>query len=178
MSEYDNGYNNYYNNGSQEYHGEPTYTEAPRKRRNPMATAAIVLGIVSIAFCSVFYIAIPCGAIAIICALLSRNRHPMAGRSKAAIVCGIAGLVLSVGITASALYYVIGTEEGRSFLQYYYEYYSGDSSFDVDEALDELLPFLPGSSDGSSSDEEAQPKEAVPAPDQPDDFYSGEGGFI
>ncbi len=123
------------------------------RRSNPMATAAIVLGIISLVLSSTFYIAIPCGAIAVICAILSRDNHPMPNRAKIGVLLGIAGLVVSLILTANTFRYVLGTSEGRSMLQYYYQYYTGDSSFDVDEALDTYFPFLGGSSDESNEGE-------------------------
>ncbi len=114
----------------------------PRSRRNTMATAALVLGVLSITLCSVFYVSLPCGAIAIICAILSRDNRAMTGKGKAGIICGIIGMVVTIFFTVSAFRYVLTTEEGREYLQYYYRMYTGDYDFDVDEAFEELFPFL------------------------------------
>ncbi|MCD7715846.1 MAG: hypothetical protein LUI39_05280 [Lachnospiraceae bacterium] len=111
-------------------------------RNNTMATAALVLGVLSITLCSVFYVSLPCGAIAIICAILSRDNRPMVGKSKAGIICGSIGMVITLVFTVSAFRYVLTTEEGREYLQYYYRMYTGDYDFDVDEAFEELFPFL------------------------------------
>ncbi|MCC8051708.1 MAG: hypothetical protein LIP10_13830 [Clostridiales bacterium] len=114
----------------------------PRSRRNTMATAALVLGVLSITLCSVFYVSLPCGAIAIICAILSRDNRAMTGKGKAGIICGIIGMVVTIFFTVSAFRYVLTTEDGREYLQYYYRMYTGDYDFDVDETFEELFPFL------------------------------------
>ncbi len=111
-------------------------------RKNTMATAALVLGVLSITLCSVFYVSLPCGAIAIICAILSRDNRPMVGKSRAGIICGSIGMVITLVFTISAFRYVLTTEDGREYLQYYYRMYTGDYDFDVDEAFEELFPFL------------------------------------
>ncbi len=154
--------------------------DANERRSNPMATAAVVLGILSIVLSSTFYIAIPCGAIAVICAILSRDNHPMANRGKIGILLGTAGLVVSVILTANTVRYVFGTSEGRSLLQSYYQYYTGDSTFDVQEILDEYFPV----SDGSENPEETSEAEETPAEDSDSndsdsiDRIEGPGEFV
>ncbi|MCC8068128.1 MAG: DUF4190 domain-containing protein, partial [Clostridiales bacterium] len=138
------------------YDDEYNWERRPVRGRNTMASAAMVLGILAIALCSAFYIAFPCGALAVICAILSRDNHPMTGKSKAGMVCGIVGMVISAVLTVSAFRYVLTTEEGRSYLEYYYRMYTGDYDFDVDEALEGLFPFLSDSGEnGESGSEDA-----------------------
>ncbi|MCD7818568.1 MAG: hypothetical protein LUH07_05910 [Lachnospiraceae bacterium] len=175
------------------YDDEYNYEQRPARRRSPMVTASVVLGILSIVLCSAFYIALPCGALAVICAILSRGEQPMAARSKVGMICGILGMVVSVVVTVSALRYVLTTETGRSYLEYYYQMYTGDFDFDLDEALDELFPFLddsqdePGGNSGEdSSDDSEYPDSTSPREQQPDDSSpqqnndnaAEEGGFI
>lgn len=118
---------------------------------NAMATAAMVLGILSIVTFSVFYVALPCGAIAIICAILSRSSHAMPGKSRAGMICGIAGAVFSLLITIYSFTYVMTSVEGRAYLEYFYQQYTGDFDFDLDETLQQIFPFLNHSeTDGSS----------------------------
>lgn len=124
------------------YDDEYFYEQRPVGGRNPMATAAIVLGALSIVLCSMFYVAIPCGAMAVICAILSRSRQRMPSHGKAGLICGIIGMAVSAAITVSALRFVLTTETGRAYLEYYYQIYTGDYDFDLDEALDEIFPFL------------------------------------
>ncbi|MCD7955174.1 MAG: DUF4190 domain-containing protein [Lachnospiraceae bacterium] len=133
-----------------DYNDEYMYENPSYRNKNPMATAALVLGILSITCCSIIYVSLPFGAIAVICAILSRGNGRMSGKSKAGIICGIVGLIATVAITVSSFYYVLTTEEGREYLQYYYRVYSGDYDFDINNALEEMFPFLYGS--GNSTD--------------------------
>lgn len=136
------------------YNDEYMYENAPHRNKNPMSTAALTLGILSITCCSIIYVSLPFAAIAMICAVLSRGNGRMPGKSKAGIICGIVGLIATVAVTVSSLYYVLTTDEGRDYLQYYYRIYSGDYDFDLDEALEEMFPFLydSGSNAGGSED--------------------------
>ncbi|MCD7745078.1 MAG: hypothetical protein LUI13_07345 [Lachnospiraceae bacterium] len=134
------------------YDDEYNWERRPVRGRNPMATAAITLGIVSIVSCSAFYIALPCGALAVICAILSRDNRPMVGKSKAGIACGIAGMIATLIITLFSFRYVLFTEDGRAYLEYYYQMYTGDLDFDIDEALGQLFPFLYDSGNDNAED--------------------------
>ena len=129
------------------------YGHVPARR--PMATASLVLGILSLFLCSVIYLALPLGALAIIFAILSHTDYTMTGKSKAGLVCGLCGILASVIITVSAFYYVLSNPLARSYLEYYIQMYTGDSDFDLD---DDLLRLLPG---GQNQDAE-QPPVTVP----------------
>lgn len=142
-------------------------------RKNTMATAALVLGVLSITLCSVFYVSLPCGAIAIICAILSRDNRPMVGKSKAGIICGSIGMVITLVFTVSAFRYVLTTEDGREYLQYYYRMYTGDYDFDVDEAFEELFPFLYDSDENSTSGSENGSGDSATDDRTNDDFGNG-----
>ncbi len=143
------------------YDDEYNWEQRPaRRRKNTMATAAVVLGILSICLCSVFYVSLPCGAMAVICAILSRDSRPMTGKSRAGMICGVIGMVITVVLTVSAFRYVLTTDDGREYLQYYYRMYTGDYDFDIDDAFKELFPFLydsegtdPNGSEGNDSDD-------------------------
>ncbi len=112
--------------------------------RNPMATAAVVLGVISIMTCLIFYISIPCGAMAALCAILSRGKNPMPGKSKVGIVCGLSGLVLSLLITLASVWTVLTNPQMRAYMERYLQYYLGDSSFDLDQELATMFPALKG----------------------------------
>lgn len=71
--------------------------KAPVNERKGFNITSMVLGIIGILFCCVWYINIPCSIIAII--------FSIAGRKDAGRGMGIAGLVL--GIVALALYAII-----------------------------------------------------------------------
>lgn len=120
-----------------------TEYEYPQARsRNPMATAAIVLGIISLMSFLFFYSSVPCGALAVLCALLSRGQSPMPGRSKAGLACGICGLSMSLILTVFSVWTMLTNTQMRSYLEYYMQYYLGDSSFDLDRELESAFPFL------------------------------------
>lgn len=98
------------------------YGEYPRKK-NTMATAAMTLGFLSLVTCSVFYLAVPCAAMAILCAILSRTGKRMTGRGRTGLICGILGMVCSVGVTAYSVYYVWNSPQLRFSVQQYMEFY-------------------------------------------------------
>lgn len=122
--------------------------------RNPMATAAMILGIVSLVFCSIFYIALPCGSLAVICAILSRGESRMTGKSKAGIVCGICGIAATIVISVTAVYTVLNDSQMRSYMEQLIQLYTGDDDFDLDQdwysdpsknnQQEEIIPFENG----------------------------------
>lgn len=121
---------------------ENTYEYEPRPRRNPMATAALIFGILSLVTSLMIYLSVPCGALAVILALLSRTDKPMLKKAKSGLICGICGMLATVIITVSAFYYVLSDSGMRSFLEYYCQMYTGDYDFDLDEMIEEMLPFV------------------------------------
>lgn len=120
------------------------------RQRNPMASASIALGIASLLSCPTFYIAFPCGALAIICAILSRGKFRLSGKGKAGIICGIIGMILSAVITVTAVRTVLTNPLMKARLEQTLQLYLGDSSFDLDEALNNLLPALNSSGNDST----------------------------
>lgn len=118
------------------------YEYGSRITRNPMATAAIVLGIISVLACLFFYISLPCGALAILCAILSRGRNPMPGRSKAGFICGIWGILLSISLVISSVWMMLTRPDMRAYLEYYMQYYLGDPEFDLEQELENAFPAL------------------------------------
>lgn len=120
-----------------------TEYEYPRAHsRNPMGTAAIVLGILSLISCLFFYFSVPCGALAVLCAILSRGRNPMPGKSRAGLVCGICGLSMSLILTVSSVWTMLTNAQMRAYLEYYIQYYLGEPSFDLERELEHSFPFL------------------------------------
>ncbi len=129
-----------------------TEYEYPQMRpRNPMATAAITLGIISLMSCLFFYIAVPCGALAVLCALLSRGRSQMPGKSRAGLICGGCAIVMSLLLTLSSVWMMLTNPQMRAYLEYYMQYYLGDPSFDLDRELENAFPFLGTFLDGDAS---------------------------
>jgi hypothetical protein len=117
-----------------------------------MATASIALGIAALLSCTFFYISLPCGALAILCAILSRGRSRMSGKGKAGIICGVIGMIATVVITAAAFRTLLTDSQLRSNVELYIQYYLDDPQFSLDDMLGTFLPGFSGSdSNGSSS---------------------------
>ncbi len=110
--------------------------------RNPMATGAVVLGVISLFTCLVFYISIPCGAMALLLAILSRGKNKLPGKSKTGVVCGVIGMCLSLGITLASVWMVLTNAQMRAYMENYLRYYLGDASFDLDRELVTMFPAL------------------------------------
>lgn len=164
--------NNAYGNG--DFH-QDTYQQRPR--RNGMARASLILGILSVMFCSFFYISLPCGALAILCALLSRTGSKLASRCKAAIVCGICGICATVVITSVAVKKVFTDPLMRSYLEYYIQAYTGDADFDLDDYLSSIFPFL-NEGDDSDHKSEKHPEEEDSPTNPLEDYQEGENIFL
>lgn len=126
--------------------------EYPYPARNPMATASITLGIISIVSCTFFYVALPCGALAILCAILSRSRTPMPKKSRMGIIAGLIGIAATAVITVTSLHSVLTNPELRAYVEQYLQYYTGDPSI----TLDDLFPFIPASDGGAGAEEETE----------------------
>ena len=98
---------------------------APETSHSGMETAAIILGILSLVGSACFYLSIPCAAIGILLALLSRGRKEhMSSRAKAGFCISAAGLVLTVGLTSYTLYHyrdLFSSSEFRQRMKDYME---------------------------------------------------------
>ncbi len=85
------------------------------QRGNGMAVAALVLGLVSIVLMCIWYIAIPCGILAVIFGIIGRKNASEGasgrGMATAGLILGIAGLVLPVLLIVGCLAFLgIGGE--------------------------------------------------------------------
>lgn len=125
-----------YEENNSEYQTQP--------RKNPMATAALVFGILSLVTCFIINLSLPFGALAIIFALLSRTEPTIRKKARRGLICGICGMIATVVLTVSAFYTVLTDSSMRSFLEYYLRVYTGDYNFDLDDTLEGLFPFLDG----------------------------------
>lgn len=112
--------------------------EKPREdlRSRPMEYASLILGIVALVGCTCIYLSLPCGAIAIILATLSRSGEMTYGsKAQAGLMLGIFALVFTVllyGVSFAALLYEYGSIEGIM------DAYSEMSGMDYNELLKEL----------------------------------------
>lgn len=108
---------------------------------NGFATASLVLGILSLILCCCCYVSVPLGALGIIFAILSKGASiRMSGRSKTGLGLSIAGLCITLLLTASIFFggFLYGDKANfnRQFKDYM-EYYLGDE-YDSEE-LDDLF---------------------------------------
>jgi len=101
-----NGYNPY--NPYNPY-GTPLQPAPVKPRGESMATASMILGILSLAGLLLLRMSLPftLGGVGIILAILSRgSARKMLGRAKAGIICCIVALTLDVALCISAVYLV------------------------------------------------------------------------
>lgn len=95
------------------------------KRSRTMTSAALALGITSLVSCMILYISIPCGALAIIFALLSKGGEmTMSREAKRAFRLGALGIIITAvmyGITLAVIIDTYGSLEAylRVYLQDY-----------------------------------------------------------
>lgn len=88
---------------------QPNPNQPYRSRRSArMEAASLILGSIALLSCTCLYLAVPCGALAVIFATLSRGGM-MSYTSKAQIgmILGIMALVAAIGLYASVLEYAI-----------------------------------------------------------------------
>ena len=89
-----NGYNQQgYNQGTQY---QTQYQTEIKPAPNGMATASLVMGILSLVCCWCGYVGIAFGSLGIIFALLSKRDEPMSGQAKTGLTLSIIGLALAV----------------------------------------------------------------------------------
>jgi len=92
------------------YGGDPSYGSAPAagSGSNPMAIAALVLGILSILTSCLWFVAAPLGIAAIVLGFLGRGKAKrgqarQGGLATAGIVTGALGLILTIGLTVAGI---------------------------------------------------------------------------
>lgn len=106
------GYGPGYGQGQSQNYKNP---RPPRKNSNNMATASLVMGILSVVLCCCGGFGIILGAIGIVLAILSRGREPMETSAKVGIGLSVGGIVLSI-IVLVMTFAVIGNDGLRSEL--------------------------------------------------------------
>lgn len=102
------GYNPYHNNpyNSNPY-GAPLQPVPVRPKGDGMASAALILGIVTLISLLLLRLFTPflLGGVGIILAILSKGgARKMAGKAKAGMICCITGLLLDIALCASAVW--------------------------------------------------------------------------
>ena len=110
------------------------------KSSERMELASLALGIIAIASCACLYISIPCGALAVILANLSRGgRMQYSSRAQVAMILGIIALVLTIaiyGISIIWAFHHYGSLEGII------RAYSDMMDMNYEELMEQLYPEL------------------------------------
>ena len=139
------------------------YNQNPEPAHSGMETAAIILGILALIGSTCFYLSIPCAAIGILLALLSRGRREhMSTRAKTGLCISAAGLVLTVGLTSYTVYHykdLFSSSEFQQRMKDYMEYYYPEEEKESSEDGSILKDFFGDDEDGNSSDGEQQTPE-------------------
>lgn len=128
--------------GYNPYYGMPAQPFAPKTKGEGMATASMVLGIITLASLLLLRISIPflVGGIGVILAILSRGgAKKMVGRAKAGMICCITGLCLDVAFCVFAVWLMFAlptispelTDEVNKICEEQY-------GFSYDEMMDEI----------------------------------------
>ena len=109
------------------------FTPPPAKQPNGYATAALILGIISVVLCSCSCISIVTAVLAIVFAVLSRKGQPMQGKALGGMICGIVALVMVV-LSIAALVFMYAETNSEDMMEFYEQFY-GDM-FTEDTGID------------------------------------------
>lgn len=136
---YQNGnpYSN--NNGYNPNYGRYAYPVNISEPGSKLATAAMVLGIISIISCFTFtiYPAFITGSIAVVLALLSKGRRPkFLNNARIGIICAVIGLVSNVMLITGVTVLYFTNDDFRARVNQNYEEQYGQT---IDEMLEEIL---------------------------------------
>lgn len=140
-----------------------------RKRSHALAFAALVFGIFSLLGGLVFYVSIPCGALAILFALLSRGNTRLNGSQKASIALGAAGIISSTLITLFMFYSVWTNPSLRAQVAYLFDRYAEELGLDY--RFDDI--FGEGAGIGGSQQKENEEAPYYNSDEFWDDLFSG-----
>lgn len=158
------------------------YGESPKTPHSSsgMASAALVLGIISIVTACCFYISIPLGALSILFAILSKEpSRPYLSQAKSGLILSIIGIAATLLLLALAFVvevtYLDDTEfrkQWEEYMDYFEDEYlpneEPSDSFDGFKGYEDEMPGnpLPGN-DGSYFD--YTPYQKSPSPEIPKD---------
>ena len=98
--------------------------EETEKDKKGFSIAALVLGIIAIVLCCIWYISVPCGILAIIFGIIG-IKSSKKGMSIAGLITGAIGLVISIIMFVALVFLgmVIGISEGLDGWDYDSSYY-------------------------------------------------------
>ena len=110
--------------------------EEAEKDKKGFSIAALVLGIISIVLCCVWYISIPCGILAIIFGIVG-IKSSKKGMSIAGLITGAVGLVISIIIFIALVFLgmVIGLSDGLDGLDNDGHYYDDFDFYSYNRSL-------------------------------------------
>jgi len=110
----------------QQYQPGPGYmAPQPQQEGKGMSIAAMVCGILSIVFCAVIYLALPCGVVGLVLGIIARKKSKN-GMALAGIITGSIGIGLTLIVTI-AFIAAVGSLWGYS--SDYYGYWPDLSEF-------------------------------------------------
>ena len=96
--------------------------------QSAMVTVSFITALISIATFQIFFISLPCAAISIILALISRGNGHLLPRAKAALCCATVAAILTTVVTSVSVYTVMHNPELREQIEQLYNYYTDPSS--------------------------------------------------
>ena len=110
--------------------------EEAEKDKKGFSIAALVLGIIAIVLCCVWYISIPCGILAIIFGIIG-IKSSKKGMSIAGLITGAVGLVISIIIFIALVFLgmVIGLSDGLDGLDNDGHYYDDFDFYSYNRSL-------------------------------------------
>lgn len=126
--------------------------DAVAKPGNALASASMILGIVSIASAFLIPVLLPfvCGALAITFALLSKGYdNRLCGRAVAGLATAIAGIILHLITIITTIFLITNLpayqeQFQRIYDQLYEETYGDDFHYDHPQSTHDFSDFLPG----------------------------------
>lgn len=115
---------------------EEVVKEETEKDKKGFSIAALVLGIIAIVCCCVWYISIPCGILAIIFGIIG-IKSSKKGMSIAGLITGAVGLVISIIIFIALVFLgmVIGLSDGLDGLDNDGHYYDDFDFYSYNRSL-------------------------------------------
>ena len=119
------------------------FTPPPAKQPNGYATAALILGIISVVLCSCSCISIVTAILAIVFAVLSRKGQPMQGRALGGMICGIVALVMVV-LSIVAVVFMYAETNSEDMIEFYEQFYGDMFTEDTTgEDYSDIYDYLP-----------------------------------
>lgn len=135
-----NGYNNNgYNNNGYPYYNRNSYQLPNAEPGSSFASAAMVLGIVSIVSCFTFtiYPAFVCGSIAVVLALLSKGRRPkLLSKAQTGITLAAIGLALNTVLVVASIVLLFTNPDVREEVNRTFQRTYGQT---FDEMMEEIM---------------------------------------